>query len=62
MSTQRCQCAMTLTGENEETENCMANCQYVAECARRFAPGHWSFLGPGPEKKWLWNSCEQAKW
>ena len=24
----------------------------VAEYARRFAPGHWSFLGPGSEKKW----------
>ena len=22
------------------------------ECAERFPRGHWSFLGPGPEKKW----------
>ena len=31
---------------------CIANSKCVAECARRFAHGHWSFLGPGSEKKW----------
>ena len=24
----------------------------VEEYARRFPRGHWSFLGPGSEKKW----------
>ena len=24
----------------------------VADYARKFAQGHWSFLGPGSEKKW----------
>ena len=33
-------------------EMCIANSQVVAEYAKRFARGHWSFLGPGSEKKW----------
>ena len=28
------------------------NLDNVAEYARKFAPGHWSFLGPGSEEKW----------
>ena len=31
---------------------CIANSNIVAEFAKRFAHGHWSFLGPGSEKKW----------
>ena len=31
---------------------CIANSKIVADQARRFAHGHWSFLGPGSEKKW----------
>ena len=30
---------------------CIANSLNVAEYARKFAQGHWSFLGPGSEKK-----------
>ena len=33
-------------------ENCIANGHRVTACARRFTRGHWSFLGPGSEKKW----------
>ena len=33
-------------------ENCIANALRVTEYARRFTQGHWSFLGPGSEKKW----------
>ena len=39
-------------GDNEETKNCIANALAVAEYARRFTRGHWSFLVPGSEKKW----------
>ena len=35
---------------NEEL--CIANSQIVAVYARRFARGHWSFLGLGSEKSW----------
>ena len=35
---------------NEEL--CVANSKIVAEYARKFAHGHWSFLGLGSEKKW----------
>ena len=37
------------TGYEELCEN---NSKRVEECARRFPRGHWSFLGPGSEKKW----------
>ena len=36
----------------ENRENCIANAHRVTEYARRFTQGHWSFLGPGSEKKW----------
>ena len=32
-------------------ENCIANAHRVTEYARRFMRGHWSFLGPGSDKK-----------
>ena len=34
-------------------ENCFANALKVAEYARRFTRGHWSFPGPESEKKWF---------
>ena len=33
-------------------EHGIANYFNVADHARKLAPGHWSFLGPGSEKKW----------
>ena len=39
-------------GEKGNKELCIANSLNVAEYARRFAPGHWSFLGPGSKTKW----------
>ena len=38
--------------EEGNKEMCVANFIHVADYARRFAHGHWSFLGPGSEKKW----------
>ena len=32
-------------------ENCIANALRATEYARRFTQGHWSFLGPGSEKR-----------
>ena len=47
------QCFTTLYGEKtEKREACVANSLMVADYARKFAQGHWSFLGPGSEKKW----------
>ena len=40
-----------ITSTHENRENCIAN-SFVADSARKFAQGHWSFLGPGSEKKW----------
>ena len=38
---------------NEEL--CGNNSRSVAEYARKFLRGHWSFLGPGSETKWYGN-------
>ena len=39
-------------GKRGNKENCIAKALKVTEYARRFTQGHWSFLGPGSEKKW----------
>ena len=31
---------------------CISNLEKVKEYAKRFSQGHWTFLGPGEEKKW----------
>ena len=38
--------------EKANDELCEDNSKTVKECAERFPRGHWSFLGPGSEKKW----------
>ena len=38
--------------EIQNTEICITNSVTVANYARRFFLGRWSFLGPGSEKKW----------
>ena len=44
-------------------EICLANCQNVADYAKRFAYGHWSFLGVGSERKWYGNTYKpNGKW
>ena len=45
--------------ERGTTEN-VTNCITVANYARKFLPGHWSFLGPGSEKKW--SETYSGKW
>ena len=48
-----CQCTTTLTGEQKETKKDVNTIhKTVANYARRFTRGHWSFLGPGSEEKW----------
>ena len=48
-----CQCITTLYGERKETKNCVLRIpKNVADYARWFAHGHWSFLGPGSDNKW----------
>ena len=39
-------------GQNVNEEMCIASSLNVADYAKRLAHGHWSFLGPGSEKKW----------
>ena len=46
-----CQCTTTLYGENKETQK-YEKTVIVANYARRFPLGRWSFLGPGSGKKW----------
>ena len=45
-------------------EICLSNSQKVKMYAKRFSQGHWTFLGPGDEKKW-YGGCNykpQGKW
>ena len=39
-------------GQKRNRETCIANSFMDSEYARKIAQGHWSFLGPGSEKKW----------
>ena len=39
-------------GAQGNEEKCKSNVHEVADSVRRFLRGHWSFLGPGSEKKW----------
>ena len=43
---------MTLNRRTRKPKTCIANSFNVADSARKFAPGRWSFLGLGSEKKW----------
>ena len=38
-------------GSKDNEKECKSNANFDSICARRFSPGHWSFLGPGSEKK-----------
>ena len=33
-----------------DDENCMSNAEKVKNYAKKFLPGHWTFLGPGSER------------
>ena len=39
-------------------ENCISNAEKIKDYAKRFLPRHWTFLGPGSEKKWYGNSYD----
>ena len=39
-------------GSKDNKIECESNAQLVSPFARRCGAGQWSFLGPGPEKKW----------
>ena len=45
-------------------ERCEHNSQMIANCARRFPRSHWSFVGPGSEKKWYgtYNEKPDGSW
>ena len=36
----------------ERQEECLANAKVVSMYAKKFGIGQWSFIDPGPEKKW----------
>ena len=37
---------------SKDNKKCKSSAQLVSLYAKRFGAGHWSFLGPGSEKKW----------
>ena len=42
-------------------ENCISNAEKVKNYAKRFRPGHWTFLGPSSEKRWYGDS-QDGQW
>ena len=46
--------------EKGNTERCEYNSQTVAEYARKFPRGHWSFLGLGSDKKWYGTCTDKS--
>ena len=50
----------TVWREQGNTEKCVQNCTAVENYARKYLPGHWSFLGPGSEKKWYETCSEKS--
>ena len=38
--------------KKDNEEDCLANAKVVSFYAKKFGIGHWSFIGPGSEKKW----------
>ena len=53
-------CNDIVWGEPGNTEKCENNSVTVANNARRFPRGRWSFLGPGSEKKWYGTHSDKA--
>ena len=48
-----CQCTTTLNGDNKGTKKpVLRSLPWFFEYARKFAQGHWSFLGSGSDKTW----------
>ena len=47
-----CQCSVTSNGQRGNSEQCISNFDQVNNYAMRFSRGHWTFLGPGYDKKW----------
>ena len=43
----------------KDDENCISNAEKVRNYAKKFLPGHWTFLGPGSEKRWYGDSHDQ---
>ena len=48
-------------GKEGNEELCIANSTIVADYARIFAHGHWSFLRLGSEKEWFGASTYKSK-
>ena len=51
-------------GSKDNKKECESSAQLVSLYAKRFGAGHWSFLGPGSEKKWFSMSEDspQGEW
>ena len=61
-----CQCSTILIGQAKETMRFVFRTQKkkVKTYAKNFSQGHWTFLGPGDEKKWYGKSkyLPEGKW
>ena len=54
----------TSCGTKDNEQEFLENARLVSLYARRFGQGHWSFVGPGSEKKWssLKDDSSQGIW
>ena len=45
-------------------ENCISNAERGKNYAKKFLPGHWTYLGPGSEEKWYGSSsyAQKGEW
>ena len=51
-------------GITDNEQECIAVATLVSAFAKRFPSGHWSFFGPGSEKKWCstYNERLRGEW
>ena len=47
-----CLCSTTSMDQEGNSEKCISDSEEIKNYAERFPQGHWTFLGPGDEKKW----------
>ena len=45
-----------------DDENCVSNAEKVQNYAKRFSPGHWTFLGPGSEERYGDSPPQKGQW
>ena len=48
-------------GTRDNEQECLENAKVVSKFAKKFGTGQWSFIGPGPEKKWYCTKADSSQ-